>query len=110
MLYSRFSYYVRKIYIFDKNFLHFISYRWRCCYSSGIVICLFKKYLQKEGIFIILITKQESLELQKLGHRFGSDGSLHHTYSRKRKKYYLTESRKAIADLDRVRKSHIIEK
>lgn len=71
---------------------------------------VYLKYLQKEGMFIILITKQESLELQKLGHRFGSEGSLHHTYSRKCKKYYLTESRKAMADLEMIRTSRIVEK
>ena len=64
---------------------------------------------RKKVTIIILITKKECVELQKLGHRFGSEGTLHHTWSRKHK-YYLTESRKAIADLERIRKSHTVEK
>ena len=63
---------------------------------------------KKENI-IILITKQESIELQKLGHRFGSEGTLHHTYT-SHKKYYLTESKQALADLEKIRKSRITEK
>ena len=65
-------------------------------------------YRKKENI-IILITKQESIELQKLGHRFGSEGTLHHTYT-SHKKYFLTESKRALADLEKIRKSRIIEK
>ena len=65
-------------------------------------------YRKKENI-IILITKQESIELQKLGHRFGSEGTLHHTYT-SHKKYYLTESKQALADLEKIRKSRIVEK
>ena len=65
-------------------------------------------YRKKENI-IILITKQESIELQKLGYRFGSDGNLHKSKSR-HPKYYLTESKKALADLEKIRKSRIIEK
>ena len=55
------------------------------------------------------ITKQESIELQKLGHRFGSEGTLHHTYT-KHKKYYMTETSKALSDLNKIRKSRIVEK
>ena len=65
-------------------------------------------YRKKENI-IILITKQESIELQKLGHTFGSEGTLHHTYT-SHKRYYLTESKQALVDLDKIRKSHITEK
>ncbi len=65
-------------------------------------------YRKKEFI-IILITKQESIELQKLGHKFGSEGTLHHTYT-SHKKYFLTESKQALADLEKIRKSRIIEK
>ena len=61
---------------------------------------------KKENI-IILITKQESIELQKLGHKFGSDGNLHKSKSR-HPKYYLTESKKALADLEKIRKSKIV--
>lgn len=60
----------------------------------------------KEVKIIILITKQESIELQKLGHKFGSEGTLHRTYS-KHKSYFLTESKKAMSDLDKIRKSKI---
>ena len=58
---------------------------------------------------IVKITKSECMELQKLGHRFGNEGTLHHTYA-KHKTYYLTESKKALVDLDKIRESHIIEK
>ena len=37
---------------------------------------------RKKEIIIILITKQESIELQKFGHKFGSDGNLHKSKSR----------------------------
>lgn len=57
---------------------------------------------------IVLITKQECMELQKLGHKFGSEGTLHRTYT-KHKTYYLTESKKAMSDLDNIRKSHIVK-
>ena len=63
----------------------------------------------KKETTIILITKQESIELQKLGHKFGSDGNLHKSKSR-HPKYYLTESKKALIDLDKIRKSRIVEK
>ena len=65
---------------------------------------------RKKENTIVLITKKECIELQMLGHHFGSEGTLHHTFSRKRKKHYLTESKKAMADLERIRKSHIVEK
>ena len=64
---------------------------------------------RKKEIIIILITKQESIEMQKLGHKFGSEGNLHKSKSR-HPKYYLTESKQALADLDKIRKSHITEK
>lgn len=47
------------------------------------------------------------MELNRLGHRFGSEGVLHKSKS-KHPKYYVTESRTALADLDRIRKSHIV--
>ena len=65
-------------------------------------------YRKKENI-IILITKQESIELQKLGHKFGSEGTLHHSRSRY-PKYYLTESKETLSDLNKIRKSRIVEK
>ena len=64
---------------------------------------------RKKEIIIIPITKQESIELQKLGHKFGSDGNLHKSKSR-HPKYYLTESKKALIDLEKIRKSRIVEK
>ena len=63
----------------------------------------------KKVNIIIIITKQESIELQKLGHKFGSDGNLHKSKSR-HPKYYLTESKKALIDLEKIRKSRIVEK
>ena len=77
--------------------------------NIGITIYVPQIKNESEWIKIILITKQESIELQKLGHKFGSEGTLHHTYT-SHKRYYLTESKQALADLDKIRKSHIIEK
>ena len=51
--------------------------------------------------------KNESVELQKLGYKFGSDGNLHKSKSR-HPKYYLTESKKALIDLEKIRKSKIV--
>lgn len=42
-----------------------------------------------------------------MGHRFGWDGTLHHSYSR-HKKYYITESPKALQDLAKIRESQHI--
>lgn len=81
--------------------------------SSPISATLFyhgRNINRKKENTIVIITKKECFELQKLGYRFGSEGSLHHTWSRKRKKYYLTESKKAIVDLEMIRKSRIVEK
>jgi len=55
---------------------------------------------------LVLISKSESVELQKLGYKFGDDGELHRSKS-KHPKYYLTETRKALKDLFKIRKSHI---
>lgn len=74
---------------------------------SIILYCYLFKIHRKKEFKIIQITKQERFELEKLGHKFGFEGTLHHTWSRKRKKYYLTESPKAMADLNRIRKSHL---
>ena len=62
---------------------------------------------ERSEIVIVQITQKESVELQKLGHKFGYEGTLHHTYSRY-KKYYLTESKKAMSDLNKIRKSHLV--
>ena len=75
----------------------------------GITIYGLQIKNESEWIKIILITKQESIELQKLGHKFGSDGNLHKSKSR-HPKYYLTESKKALIDLEKIRKSRIVEK
>lgn len=48
------------------------------------------------------------MELQKLGHKFGSEGTLHRTYSKYRK-YFLTESKKAMSDLEKIRNKNIIK-
>ena len=77
--------------------------------NIGITIYALQIKNESERIKIILITKQESIELQKLGHKFGSEGTLHHTYT-KHKKYYMTETSKALSDLNKIRKSRIVEK
>ena len=77
--------------------------------NIGITIYVPQIKNESEWIKIILITKQESIELQKLGHKFGSDGNLHKSKSR-HPKYYLTESKKALIDLEKIRKSRIVEK
>lgn len=67
--------------------------------------------IRKEGKGLILISKRESVELQKFGYKFSgdnSDGDLHRSRSR-HPKYYLTESRKALNDLKKIRESHIIK-
>lgn len=53
---------------------------------------------------MILISKREVLELEKLGYKFGSDGILHKTYS-KHPKYYMTTTNNALKDLEKIRKS-----
>ena len=77
--------------------------------NIGVTIYVLQIKNESEWIKIILITKQESIELQKLGHKFGSEGTLHHTYT-KHKKYYMTETSKALSDLNKIRKSRIVEK
>lgn len=37
-----------------------------------------------------------------MGHKFGDEGTLHHTYT-KHKTYYLTEQKKALDDLNKIR-------
>lgn len=64
-------------------------------------------YRKKESP-IVSITKLESQELQQLGHKFGYEGTLHHSYS-KHPKYYLTESKKALSDLEEVRKARKLQ-
>lgn len=56
---------------------------------------------------IILITKRESVELQKLGYRFGNNGILHKSKT-SYPKYYLTENDKALRDLFKLRKNSIV--
>ena len=57
---------------------------------------------------IILITQRESVELQKLGHRFGDNGFLHKSKS-SHPKYYLTEDKDALKDLYKLRKNLIVK-
>ena len=57
-------------------------------------------------IIILLISRQERDELAKMGHKFGNNGDLHRTYT-KHKKYYLTESEKALADLQKIRDAKV---
>lgn len=58
-------------------------------------------------IYIIEITKQECFELRKIGYTFGNRGLLQRSYSRS-PKYYLTETEKALADLETIRTSNVI--
>lgn len=51
---------------------------------------------------MILISKREVLELQKLGHKFGSDQVLHKTHT-KHPKYYMTTTSNALKDLEKIR-------
>lgn len=62
----------------------------------------------KEGIKIVQIFKAESFALQKMGHKFGSEGVLHKSHSR-HPKYYLTESKKALSDLNRIRENKLVK-
>ena len=62
---------------------------------------------ESEWIKIVKISKQESVELQKLGYKFGNEGAIHKSKSRY-PKYYLTESERALFDLEKIRKSSII--
>ncbi|GLB26585.1 hypothetical protein LXJ15735_28260 [Lacrimispora xylanolytica] len=64
-------------------------------------------HIRKKVLSIVQITKSESADLQKLGYSFGLD--LHHTYSRY-KKYYFTESKRGMADLNKIRKNNIIKR
>ena len=77
--------------------------------NIGITIYVLQIKNESEWKNILLISKEESIELQKLGHKFGSDGNLHKSKSR-HPKYYLTESKKALIDLEKIRKSRIVEK
>ena len=56
---------------------------------------------------ILPITKAECKALEKMGHRFGSEGVLHHTYT-KHRHYFMTESKKALSDLKKIRESQIV--
>lgn len=60
---------------------------------------------------IILITQRESVKLQELGYNFASrfkDGLLHKSKS-SHPKYYLTEDKKALKDLYKLRKNSIVK-
>lgn len=43
-----------------------------------------------------------------MGHQFGWEGTLHRSHSRN-PKYYLTESKEALRDLEKVRKSYHVK-
>lgn len=77
----------------------------KCLFESGTrnFLPVRKNYERKEGIGIVQITQNECFELRKLGHRFGSEGTLHKTRSHHPPKYYLTESRAAMKDLETIR-------
>lgn len=52
---------------------------------------------------MILISKREVREMEKLGYKFGSDEVLHRTYT-KHPKYYMTTTSNALKDLQKIRK------
>lgn len=56
----------------------------------------------KEVIFIIVISKEEALQLNKKGVPFGVDGMS--TTKTRHKKYYLTELKKNLELLKKIRK------
>lgn len=58
-------------------------------------------------IFIIEITKQECFKLREMGYTFGNRGFLQRSHSRS-KKYYLTETKKTLADLEAVRNANVV--
>lgn len=49
----------------------------------------------KEGIKIVKISKKEKDFLEAHGLSFGWEGELHHTVSRHRRTYYMSETQKA---------------
>lgn len=68
-----------------------------------------RKFTWKEWIKIVLITKQEAHELEQLGYTFDkNEGMLHHSYS-KHPKYYLTENKRALKDLEKIRTNKIVK-
>ena len=76
--------------------------------SQSELFCYCRKYKVKVVNNIILITQRESVELQKLGHNFGDNGFLHKSKS-SHPKYYLTEDKKALKDLYKLRKNSIVK-
>lgn len=48
------------------------------------------------------------MQLQKIGHRFGNGGYLHKSSNKHHPKYYLTESTRAMRDLENIRKEYYV--
>ena len=66
---------------------------------------------RKKEIIIILISKEIAHKLNKeFGVPFGENGISSTGKLNGRHKYYLTESKQALIDLEKIRKSRIIEK
>lgn len=76
--------------------------------SQSELFCYCRKYKVKVVNNIILITQRESVELQKLGYKFGNEEVLHKSKS-SHPKYYLTEDKKALKDLYKLRKDSIVK-
>ena len=58
-------------------------------------------------ITIIQISKNEALELNSMGFKFGDSEMLHKSKTR-HPKYYLTENPRALRALNKIRKSKIV--
>lgn len=63
----------------------------------------------KEGIIIVKISKKEKDFLAAHGLSFGWEGELHHTDSRHRRTYYMSETQKAKQLLKNYRESITIK-
>ena len=79
--------------------------------SQSELFCYCRKYKVNVVNNIILITQRESVKLQELGYNFASrfkDGLLHKSKT-SHQKYYLTEDKKALKDLYKLRKNSIVK-
>ena len=74
---------------------------------SSILTYPFQKKIKKGLNVIIHISKQEASQLQNMGYKFGNEG-IHKSQSRY-PKYYLTETPKALKDLEKIRNAKVIK-
>lgn len=57
---------------------------------------------------IVLISKYEAFQLQQMGYRFGAEVGLHKSKSRY-PKYYLTQTKRTLNDLRKIRKANLVK-